>query len=238
MGIKVHTNKREKLSDRLYGQFLEKIASGELSEGDKLPSENDISQAFKVSRPVIREALLRLQSDGLVYTRQGAGSFVKARPPESVSDFSSPTDIPELLRCFEARLPLEGATAALAAQRATKKDLEAIEAALMAMEEAMAQGDIADKADFEFHLAIANATRNEFHVAILKTLHAATRSGMKITLKLTKLDSRECLKRVEEEHRAIYNAIAMGDVSAADIAMRHHLQSARNRIIIHQRGYS
>ena len=235
MDIKLPANKREKLSERLYGQFLEKIVAGELAEGDKLPSENEIAQAFKVSRPVIREALLRLQSDGLVYTRQGAGSFVKARPPKNVSDFTSPTGIPELLRCFEARLPLEGATAALAAQRATKDDLNAIEAALLDMEKAMDQGSIADKADFEFHLAIANATGNEFHVAILKTLHAATRSGMKITLKLTKLDSRECLKRVKEEHRAIYDAIYNGDISAADIAMRYHLQSARNRVMIYQR---
>jgi len=235
MDIKSQTKKREKLSDQLYDQLLEKIVAGELTEGDKLPSENEIAKAFNVSRPVIREAVLRLQAEGLVYTRQGAGSFVKVRPPENVSDFTSPTGIPELLRCFEARLPIEGATAALAAQRATKDDLKAIEAALLDMEEAMDQGSIADKADFEFHLAIANATGNEFHVAILKTLHAATRSGMRITLKLTKLDSRECLKRVKEEHRAIYDAIAHGDISAADIAMRHHLQSARNRVIIYQR---
>lgn len=236
MEVKLQKNAGEKLSDRLYNLLLARIDAGELKEGDKLPSENEISLAFKMSRPVIREAVLRLQADGLVYTRQGAGSFVKARPPKSLSNFTSPTDIPELLRCFEARLPMEGATAALAAQRATAEDLKAIEAALLAMEAEMDQGSIADKADFDFHLAIANATGNEFHVSILKTLHAATRSGMRITLKLTKLDSRECLKRVKEEHRAIYDAISHGDVTGADIAMRHHIQSARNRIMIHQRS--
>jgi len=236
MDLKPQTNKREKLSDQLYGKLLEKIVVGELAEGDKLPSENEIAQTFSVSRPVIREALLRLQADGLVYTRQGAGSFVKVPPPKSLSNFTSPTDIPELLRCYEARLPHEGATAALAAQRATKEDLKSIETALLAMEEAMDKGNIADKADFEFHLAIAKATGNEFLISILETLHAATRSGMRLTFKMTKLDSRECLKRIKEEHRAIYDAIALGDVTTADLAMRYHLQSARNRIIQRQRG--
>lgn len=146
MDLNFQINKREKLSDQLYGQLLEKIVSGELKEGVKLPSENEISRAFQVSRPVIREALLRLQADGLIYSRQGAGSFVKARPPEGLIKFTAPSDIPGLLRCFEARLPLEGAAAALAAQRANEEDLHAIEAALNAMEEAMNNGEIADKA--------------------------------------------------------------------------------------------
>nr|CAA6808902.1 MAG: Transcriptional regulator, GntR family [uncultured Thiotrichaceae bacterium] len=235
MDLQLQINKREKLSDQLYGQLLEKIMAGELNEGDKLPSENEISQAFHVSRPVIREAMLRLQADGLVYTRQGAGSFVKARPPESLTKFTAPSDIPGLLRCFEARLPLEGAAASLAAQRATEEDLAAIKDALIAMEEAMDKGNIADQVDFDFHMAIANATGNEFHVAILETLHNATRSGMKVTLKLTKAGSRARKQRVQEEHRAIFDAISLGDVTAADLAMRHHIQSARNRLMNHQR---
>ena len=123
MDLKLEIRKGERLADQLYGQLLEKIVSGQLMEGDKLPSENEISRAFNVSRPVIREALLRLQADGLVYSRQGAGSFVKARPPEGLIKFAQPSDVAGLLRCFEARLPFEGAAAALAAQRATPEGI-------------------------------------------------------------------------------------------------------------------
>ena len=235
MDLKLQINKREKLSDQLYGQLLENIMSGVLKEGDKLPSENEISQAFEVSRPVIREAMLRLQADGLVFTRQGAGSFVKARPPKGLTQFTAPSDIPGLLRCFEARLALEGASAALAAQRASDEDIAAIHKALLDMEEAMNKGEIADKADFDFHMAVARATANEFHVSILEALHSATRSGMKVTLKLTKAGSRERQKRVQEEHRDIFDAISMGDVTGADLAMRYHIQSARTRLMNHQR---
>lgn len=235
MDLNFQINKREKLSDQLYGQLLEKIVSGELKEGVKLPSENEISRAFQVSRPVIREALLRLQADGLIYSRQGAGSFVKARPPEGLIKFTAPSDIPGLLRCFEARLPLEGAAAALAAQRANEEDLHAIEAALNAMEEAMNNGEIADKADFDFHMAIATATGNDFYMSILGTLHTAMRSGMRVALNITKSGSRERMKKVQEEHRTIYDAISLGDVTAADLAMRYHIQSARTRLMNHQR---
>lgn len=234
MTLKAQINKREKLSDKLYGRLLEKIVAGELKEGDKLPSENDIAQAFQVSRPVIREALLRLQADGLIYTRHGSGSFVNVRPPDGLTQITAPSDIPGLLRCFETRLPLEGAAASLAAQRATDEDLAAIKAALVTMEEAMDKGKIADKADFDFHMAIANATGNEFHVSVLETLHTATRSGMQVTLKLTKAGSRERQKKVQEEHRVIFEAISLGDVITADLAMRYHIQSARNRLMNHQ----
>lgn len=236
MDLNIQLNKRETLSDQLYGQLLKSIVDGELKEGDKLPSENEISQAFQVSRPVIRESLMRLQADGLIYSRQGAGSFVKARPPEGLIEFTAPSDIPSLLRCFEARLPLEGAAASLAAQRATEEDIATIEEALISMEDTMNRGDIADKADFDFHMGIAHATRNEFYVSVLSTLHTAMRSGMRVALNITKTGSKERRKIVQSEHRAIFDAIAVGDVTAADLAMRFHIHSARMRLMNHQRG--
>lgn len=234
MDLDFKINKREKLSDQLYGQLLEKIVSGNYQEGDKLPSENEISRAFQVSRPVIRESLLRLQADGLIYTRQGAGSFVKAKPPEELIEFTAPSDIAGLLRCIEARLPLEGAAAALAAERASKEKIEEIEAALILMEETMNSGDIADKTDFDFHMAIVKSTQNEFYISILSTLNNATRSGMRAALNITKSSPRQRIKIIQREHRAIFDAISQGDVTAADLAMRYHLHSARMRLINNQ----
>lgn len=235
MELDFQLNKREKLSDQLYGQLLKKIVEGEFNEGDKLPSENEIATAFQVSRPVIRESLMRLQADGLIYSRQGAGSFVKARPPEGLIEFTAPSDIAGLLRCFEARLPLEGAAASLAAQRATEEDINAIHSAMLLMEDTMNEGHIADKADFDFHMAIANSTRNEFYVSVLSTLHTAMRSGMRVALNITKASSKERTRTVQSEHRSIYDAIALGDSTAADLAMRYHIHSARMRLMNHQR---
>jgi GntR family transcriptional repressor for pyruvate dehydrogenase complex len=228
--LKLDIRKRERLADQLYGQLLEKIVAGELVEGDKLPSENEISRSFKVSRPVIREALLRLQADGLVYSRQGAGSFVKARPPEGLIKFAQPSDVAGLLRCFEARLPFEGAAASLAAQRANDDDIARIEASLRGLEKALKAEAIADKADFAFHLAVARATGNDFFVAILSSLNSAIISGIQVNLKITQAGSPDRIRTVCEEHRAIFNAIATRDVTGADIAMRYHIHRARQRV--------
>jgi GntR family transcriptional repressor for pyruvate dehydrogenase complex len=234
--LNLNTPKREKLADQLYGQILEKIVSGELQEGDKLPSENSIAQSFSVSRPVIREALTRLQADGLVYSRQGAGSFVKARPPEGLTHFAEASDVASLLRCFEARMPFEGAAARLAAQRATAEDLEQIAATLKVFEDALTNGDgIPDGADYDFHMAIARATGNEFYIDILSLLHTSMVSGIRVALKITRRGSKERIERICREHRAVFEAISSGDPEAADLAMRYHIHSARTRITNHLR---
>lgn len=228
--LNLEIKKGERLSDQLYGQLLEKIVAGELKEGDKLPSENEISRAFNVSRPVIREALLRLQADGLVYSRQGSGSFVKSRPPEGLIKFAQPSDVAGYLRCFEARLPIEGAAAALAAQRATARDVKDIERSLVELKACLNSDDPADKADFAFHLAIARASGNDFFVAILSSLNTAITSGIRVNLKITQAGSRERLRKVLEEHQAIFDAIASGDATSADLAMRYHINRARLRV--------
>ncbi len=233
--LQLNIQKGERLADQLYGQLLEKIVAGDLREGDKLPSENEISRAFKVSRPVIREALLRLQADGLVYSKQGVGSFVKARPPEGLIQFAQPSDVASLLRCFEARLPFEGTAASLAATRATTEDIQNIEEALHALEEAVGGEGLADKADFDFHMAVAKATGNDFYVSILAALNSAIISGMQVALQITKGGTPDRVRRVRDEHRAIYDAIATGDAMAADLAMRYHIHRARTRVTDHMR---
>ena len=228
--LKLVIKKGERLADQLYGQLLEKIVSGELQEGDKLPSENEISRTFEVSRPVIREALLRLQVDGLVYSRQGAGTFVKARPPEGLIKFAEPADVAGLLRCFEARIPLEGSTASLAAQRATPRDVAEIETRLEAFEEQVHSAGIADKEDFAFHMAIAKATGNDIFVSILSSLNTAMLSAIQVNLKITQGGSSDRIRKVCEEHRAIFDAISTGDSAAAGLAMQYHIHRARMRV--------
>ncbi|MCL6415107.1 FadR family transcriptional regulator [Aestuariirhabdus sp. Z084] len=233
--LNLNIRKGEKLADQLYGQILQKLVSGELKEGDKLPSENEISRLFSVSRPVIREALTRLQADGLVYSRQGAGTFVKARPPEGLTRFAEASDVAGLLRCFEARMPFEGAAASLAAQRATPEDIEIIGEALRVFEDGLNGEGIPDNADYNFHMAIAKATGNEFYVNILSLLHTSMVSGIRVALKITKGGTQKRMEQVCREHRAIFDAIATGDAEAADLAMRYHIHSARTRVTNHLR---
>ncbi|HAY50024.1 MULTISPECIES: FadR/GntR family transcriptional regulator [Thalassospira] len=227
--------KREKLADQLYGQILEQIVSGNLGEGTKLPSENEICASFGVSRPVVREALRKLQSDGLVYARQGVGSFVKKRPPQGLIEFGGVNDVAGLLRCFEARIAIEGATARMAAERASVRHHREIENALKTLEDGVAAGDIADKADLDFHMAIARASGNEIFLTILNSLHGVMQKSMNVALNITRSGSADRAKRVLAEHRQIYDAILGRDGDSAELMMRYHLHQARQRVTDHAR---
>lgn len=223
--------KKERLGDRLYGQILEQIASGTLRPGDKLPSENELSRAFNVSRPVIRQALVRLQADGLVATRKGLGTIVQNAPPEGLTRFSQPSDVAHMLRCLELRLAVEGQAAAWAAMRHSASELRRIGKALDVMAEQSAQdGGVTAAADLAFHQAVAAASGNILFEQVLQSLDDAIRRGMIIALGLTKERSPERAQRVLDEHRAIYDAIARRDAQGAELAMRYHLDRVRQRV--------
>lgn len=227
--------KRERLADQLYGQILEQIVSGVLGAGDRLPSEKQICERFGVSRPIVREALLRLQADGLVVSRQGSGSFVQRRPPQSLTRFVQSEDVAPILRCLEARIPVEGQAAALAAIRHTPSQLAAIGRALGDLGDRLASGQLAISADLAFHRAVAEASGNGLFTQMLELLHETIERSMTMALSITREGSRDRAARVLEEHRAIYDAIAAGDLQGAELAMRYHLNRSRQRITDGQR---
>jgi len=222
--------KKERLGDRIYGQILEQIVSGALKPGDRLPSENQICQSLNVSRPVVRQALMRLQADGLVITRKGLGTLVQNTPPEGLTRFSAPSGVAHMLRCLELRMAVEGQAAALAATRHSTAELRQIAKALEAMKEQLTQHGVATAEDFDFHLAVAAASGNLLFEQVLQSLNEAIQHGMTIALSVTKVGSPERAERVFDEHRAIYDAIARRDSAGADLAMRYHLDRVRQRV--------
>jgi GntR family transcriptional repressor for pyruvate dehydrogenase complex len=228
--IRLEPRRREKLGDQLYGQILEQIVSGALREGDKLPSEHQICQSFHVSRPTVREALMRLHADGMVTTRQGSGTFVQRRPSGHLTRLAHVSDIAGMLRSMEVRSALEGQAASLAAQRRTPEQMAAISDALAALQAAFEGSDIPARADFAFHRAVANASGNALFADLLEVLHEPIEHSMTVALSLTRTGSRDRARRVVEEHEAIAEAISRGDAEAAGLSMRYHLQRSRQRV--------
>lgn len=228
--LRLSPARRERLADVLYGQLIEHIMSGSLKEGDRLPSENEICEEFEVSRPVVREALLRLRADGIVYSRQGAGSFIKSRPPSRLTAFARPESVAGYLKTFEPRIVLESEAARLAAIRRSNDDLHALEKAFNALQSAFEQGGAAREADFQFHLVIANATGNTIFAHLLRSTNAEVMGTMTMALGLTSEGSPARRNQVLTEHRNIADAIKAGDGEAASLYMRYHLVQTRNRI--------
>lgn len=222
--------KRETLADQIYGRVLELIASGQLAEGDKLPSEHQISQRFSVSRPVVREALARLRDDGIIVARHGVGSFVRRRPPQGLIDFAGADDVAGLMRCIEARLAVEPAAARFAALRANPGDLTRIDEALARLEAGMRARQPQREADFAFHMAIATASGNEVFGQMLSTTRALMLNGIGVAQSLTREGTDERIEVVIAEHRQIAEAIRARDAEGAALLMSYHLMQARQRV--------
>jgi GntR family transcriptional repressor for pyruvate dehydrogenase complex len=229
--IRVTPARRWRLADMLYGQLVKQIVEHDMPEGGRLPSEAEIARMFGASRPVVRQALKRLQADGLVYSRKGSGSFVQTRPPTRITELTDPSRIASYLRCNEARVAIETEAARLAALRRTRDDLRAIDEAVIALAGALDQGQTGIEQDLAFHRIIAKATDNELFPRLLAELQELMRGSMALGLGLTRTGSELRRQQVVKEHRQIAEAIAAQDGEAAALYMRFHLAQSRLRTI-------
>jgi GntR family transcriptional repressor for pyruvate dehydrogenase complex len=220
---------RKSLADVVYDKLNRAIKSGAYGADERLPTEHDLAAEFQVSRPVIREALRRLREHGLIYSRRGAGSFVRQSGLRAPLGFGQVASISDLERCYEFRLTLEPEAAAAAAVRHDPQSLAAIQAALREMREATERQRHREDADFAFHLAIARASENQYFATAMEALEDHIAVGMKfhgLSLKVTP----DGLREVYVEHRAITEAVADRDAESARTLMRTHLTGSRDRM--------
>jgi len=217
-----------KLADRVYERILEQIVAGQYREGARLPAEAQLASAFSVSRPIVRDALARLNADGIIQSRHGSGSYVQRRPHHEILHLAPIGGMADLMRCFEFRIALEGEAAYLAAARRTEADLMAIETALDAD---VANAETGSEADIQFHHAIAAASRNMLFESTLETLAAHIFAGMHLGRRLSLRRSHQRLRLVQAEHSRIVTAIRTEDSEAARAAMRAHIEAARARVL-------
>src|SRR6185436_9923689 len=206
-----------KLSRGLFEQLADEIKSGRLSPGERLPTEQELTRAARVSRTVVREAVAALRAEGLVVTRQGVGAFVSAMPQQAPFriDPERMQSLDEILNVMELRLGVEIESAGLAAERASKGQMRAIGAALDAMDRAAADGKSAVDEDLELHRAIAQATGNPEFARFLQFIgrHLIPRrivSGLPESMG----GQRAYLDLIQEEHRRIVEAIRSRDAKA------------------------
>jgi GntR family transcriptional regulator, transcriptional repressor for pyruvate dehydrogenase complex len=220
----------QKLGDQVYEALGEQIAAGRYPVGSRLPSELDLAQQFGVSRPVLRQALGRLRAEGLVTARQGAGNFVHRRNESRRLDFGPLQNIPDVQRCLEFRCGLESQAARRAAIVHDDDAIRSIALAMDAMERAVAADGSAVEADFEFHLAIARATRNRLFVTTMEALRPQVEFGINLSRSFSTRPMHERLKSILAEHREIYEAIRDGNAELAQRVVTQHIEAGIARL--------
>ena len=223
---------RTRFADQVYTHLFHKIVTGEFKDGDVLPSENELCGRFGVSRPVVREALQRLRSDGLIASRRGSGSFVQPGPPVDVSSADVAEKRRALFENLELRKVIEPQAAVFAAARRTEQDLQALRAAVDRFEQvAIVEGGVSNQLDFAFHLAVAVAAHNRRFVDVIRLVEYDIDHAVNLARYLTRFDHLERSRSVHAEHARILDAIERKDPEAARSAMRDHLEQARVRMV-------
>ncbi|MGX0135302.1 GntR family transcriptional regulator, transcriptional repressor for pyruvate dehydrogenase complex [Cupriavidus metallidurans] len=219
----------DNLPDEIAHQIRQRILNGSLAHGQRLPTEHELATAFDVSRNVVREAIARLKLSGYVETRRGTGSFVAhgigQRNFEIVTDELMEKDALE--HVFQLRVEIESGAAALAAMYRTDAQLEALRVALAKVDES--GGDLEKGTDsaLDFHLAVGNATNNPYFIRLMAHLSHVLHDAVR-TLRTGSTGTAR-IAEVENEHHAIFDAIAAGDAEAARTAMRRHLTNGIER---------
>ncbi len=219
----------KQIYEQVADQIRAGIAGGVYRSGSRLPSERDLSQRLRVSRPAVREAIGALQNEGMVVTRHGSGTYVAERTAErpkverderAQADFSPNSTL-------EVRLLIEPAVARLAARRG-KRNLLA-ESYLQKM---AAVKDITDplqqqlwsESDRLFHRQLAAMTEDALIVKIADEIAASMNQPLWNRLRDDGIYDPDRIQLYVAEHRLIYEAIISGDESAAAFYVEGHLK--------------
>jgi GntR family transcriptional repressor for pyruvate dehydrogenase complex len=220
-----------RLSDQVAEQLAALIKQGRLQPGDKLPTEARLVEQFEVSRTVVREAVSRLKSLGLVDSRQGSGVFVNPQLPYAPLQFEAQLAASQeaVIQMVEVRRALEAEVAALAAQRRTADDVKAIRQSVQDLDEAVQAGRNGAAEDVKFHRAIAHAARNPFLIQTLEYLGQFLQGVTEVT-RANEARRVDFANEVQSEHQAIVQAVEAGDADLARQAAASHMGNAIVRI--------
>ena len=222
-----------RISDEIAQNIQTRIVEGSFKPGDRLPSERQFATELGVSRSSLREAIQKLESRGLLASRQGGGTFVTDRLDADLMDpwLTAVGNQPGLQEdVLEFREMVEVQAAAWAAERATDADRERLRRAFTALDECYRQTSRTAQidADVAFHQAIAEAAHNlllgHLNANLLRLLHAHVRKNIS-TMQVTP----DVAEQLMQQHRNMLDAILAADTAGAAQAARTHISYVRER---------
>lgn len=217
-----------------YRRIQELLARPEWTKGGRLPGEIELAQEIGVSRPVLRQALARLRSTNAVVSRRGSGTYVV--PKAELTD--TPAGLPPFqiggLSDVEAvlhfRVAIESAAAAEAAARRSDEALAAIEEANKELTTGTRLSGSMFRADFDFHMAVARASRNPLFPMTLDWLRPHIEVGYDLARRIRNVPLNMTSRRVAREHERILIAIRDRRIGEARTSMVDHLMAGIRRL--------
>jgi len=226
--------KNERLYLKISKQIRNNIVIGKLKAGDKLLPERVLAEEFGVSRATIREAMSALEILGIIENKGSRGNFVRVDGTDTSLDSEL---FKELLKShspyevFEARCEIEPIVASLAAKRRNEENIKKLNNHLKKLNSLGWQlkkspekkGDYMEE-DRKFHLEIAHITNNEVLFTVYSGLNLMLKEKHWKIMKLKSLQNEENIKKFENEHTKIFDAIRNGYSEDASNYAREHLE--------------
>ena len=215
-----------KLSDVITEQLESMIVDGRLLAGQKLPPERELAQKFEVSRPSLREAIQNMEAKGLLYRKQGGGTFVKRRLTTLVTDplLELIAQRPETqFDLLEFRHALEGMAAYYAALRGQQDDFVRIEEALAALPDSEnSDKELEAKELAEFYLVMAQASHNMVLLHVMRSLQPMLQENIRCNLEMLAINA-QVGQEIRTQRRNIVAAILDQNPEQARQASNEHL---------------
>lgn len=214
--------KQQNVAEVISNQILDLLRNKELQPGDKLPPERELAEMLGTSRPSLREALRALSIMKIIEVRQGDGTYVTSLRPEDLVehlDFIFRLDDSTMMKLFEARKVVEVGNVALAAQRITDEELDALEDCLHRSEKFVDDPEEFLQVDTELHEIITLASRNPMLTRFMLSVSSLVSASRQKTGRVTGIT-----QQTATDHRKIVAALKARDPQAASAAMLHHLE--------------
>ena len=221
---------RRPISEQVASRFLAMIKSGNLRAGDRLPTEQQMTIAFGISRPPLREALKALTLMGVVESRQGGRYTVTdLSPSRLVAPFNVMLSISDydVHEHFEARAIVELELINMAADRATPDQRKRILQHAVDGRAFNADPVAFRLLDFEFHQSLYDAAANRLLSALAQGLYDVALDVRRVASSLP-----GTIETSVGQHIEIADAVMLGDAAAAVAAGRRHLEHVRDTTIL------
>ena len=223
---------RERPADLLMRALVDSIVARKYDAEEAIPPEAALAEHFGVSRTIVRESMKRLEEKGLIAVQQGRGTLVQPHSSWNVLDplvlsaiIAHDEELHTLDELTLVRAALEGVMAAQAAERSTDDGLAELASALERMVQLADDYPAFRDADALFHRTVMRLSQNFLAGNIADTLYSRARSFARFEGS----PPEDATQRTLEQHRAIYAAIAAGDVAGARTAMNEHIVDAWQR---------
>ena len=199
------------------------ISDGGLQSHDRLPSERQLAQSYGVARGTVRDALIRLEQEGLVEIRAGSGTYIVQG---AQTDGESPIGQANPLELIDARFALEPHMCRLAVLHGRRQDFDRMQAHCEAMDASIGDRVRFALADADFHRVLANCTGNRLLIWIAGQI--TTVRGQDEWRRMRQLTLNEnIIAQYNLQHRQILNALRAREPERAATHMKEHLETAR-----------